>query len=99
MSYPIMAFITALSYQVSRRIKVKTIAKNIYLFAIPSFAMLFSLFICYLFGTYWFVHISGSTITYALTVCVFPFIGFDLIKIAITLGFSTVLRRAIRQVS
>lgn len=48
MSYPIMAFITALSYQVSRRIKVKTIAKNIYLFAIPSFAMLFSLFICYL---------------------------------------------------
>ena len=71
MSYPIMAFITALSYQVSRRIKVKTIAK-IFTYLLYRALPCYFPFICYLFGTYWFVHISGSTITYALTVCVFP---------------------------
>ncbi len=44
--------------------------------------------VAYLFGTVWFVIQAQCTITYALSVCVTPFIPFDLIKmvIAIVLG-------------
>lgn len=50
--------------------------------------------IAYLFGTVWFVIQSGSTLVYALRVCVFPFIPFDLIKmgIAIILGREVLAR-------
>lgn len=42
----------------------------------------------YIFGTAWFVLMMKCDIWYALTVCVFPFIPFDLVKIiiAVVLG-------------
>lgn len=35
----------------------------------------------YVFGTAWFVFQTGSTLTHALEVCVYPFIPLDLLKI------------------
>ncbi len=44
--------------------------------------------VAYLFGTVWFVIQAQCTVSYALSVCVMPFIPFDLIKmvVAIVLG-------------
>ena len=37
--------------------------------------------VAYAFGTVWFVYLMKCSVTYALTVCVYPFIGFDIEKI------------------
>jgi|GEM_PF-22873 len=37
--------------------------------------------VAYAFGTVWFVYLMKCSVTYALTVCVYPFIGFDIVKI------------------
>ena len=93
MAYPIMAFITSISYQISIKIKGNSSIKNILSIGLPTIGMVFSLFICYLIGTLWFSHVSGSTISYALSVCVVPFLAFDLIKIAIAIPLAAVLRK------
>lgn len=97
-AYPIMAFITSISYQLVRKIKHTKLKKHA-LIAVPALGMIFSLFICYLIGALWFTYISGSTIGYALTVCVYPFIPFDLIKILIAILLSTVLSRVTKQIT
>lgn len=53
-------------------------------------AMILTTAICYGFGTVWFVYQTGYTYAAALDVCVYPFIPFDLAKIAIAtfLGMS-----------
>ncbi|TAH66930.1 MAG: biotin transporter BioY, partial [Anaerolineaceae bacterium] len=66
--------------------------------AIATLGMIISLFICYLIGTLWFSYVSGSTIAYALTVCVFPFIAFDLLKIVLAITFGSLLRRVMRTI-
>lgn len=99
MAYPIMAFITALFYQLSKKIRSRSTSKKIPLIAFATLGMLFSLFICYLIGTLWFSYVSGTTIIYALSVCVFPFIALDIIKIIIAIGFGAILRRVTRQFS
>ena len=48
--------------------------------------------ILYLFGTVWFVHLVKCSYSYALTVCVYPFIVFDLVKIVV----GTLLGKAVR---
>ena len=48
--------------------------------------------IAYLFGTIWFVIQMGCAVSYALSVCVFPFIPFDIGKMVI----ATVLGRKVR---
>ena len=61
---------------------------------IISFAgMVLGTAVAYLFGTLWFVISSGATWTYALAVCVFPFIAIDIIKIII----SIIAGRAVRK--
>lgn len=46
-------------------------------------SIILGLMICYTFGTFWFVFISGSSsILAALSICVFPFIIPDLLKLA-----------------
>jgi biotin transport system substrate-specific component len=99
MAYPIMAFITALSYQLSKKVKSSSFTRNLSRIAIPAFGMLVSLFMCYLIGTLWFSYVSGSTIAYSLSVCVFPFIAFDLLKIALAISFGLVLRKVIDRIS
>lgn len=46
----------------------------------------------YLLGTVWFVILMKCGVLYALTVCVFPFIIFDAIKIAVALVLGTLIR-------
>ena len=42
------------------------------------------LFICYLFGTVWFVASTNSDVPYAISVCIVPFVPFDAAKILIS---------------
>ena len=42
------------------------------------------LLICYLFGTVWFVISTNADVSYAVGVCVFPFVPFDAVKIVIS---------------
>lgn len=49
---------------------------------LPSiFGMICGMLVAYLFGTIWFVIESGTALWYALTVCVFPFLIGDAVKI------------------
>jgi biotin transport system substrate-specific component len=53
--------------------------------------------VSYIFGTAWFVFQMGCTLTYALAVCVYPFIVFDLIKVVISVLVGGVLRERLIQ--
>jgi len=61
-------------------------------FPLTILAMIIGTAIAYAFGTIWFVIQMQCDITYALSVCVVPFIPFDLAKIAI----GTILGAAVR---
>lgn len=101
-AYPFMAFITSISYQLSKKGKPKSttsIIKSIPRLAIQTSGMIISVLVCYLIGTLWFSYLSGSTIAYSLTVCVFPFIAFDLLKIILALSFSVVLRKVLIKIT
>lgn len=82
-AYPIMAFITAMFYKYSKKHKIIGL----------TLGMLLSLAVCYLIGTLWFTHVSGTTFAAALAACVFPFAAFDLLKIALAVSFSVVIRK------
>lgn len=82
MAYPLMAFITALCYRYARKWKVPALISG----------MLVSLLLCYLFGSLWFTISTGSGFQKALTLCVYPFVLFDLIKIALAVSFSQIIR-------
>ncbi len=56
-------------------------------------AMIVSTAICYLFGTLWFMKQMECEFAYALSVCVFPFIPFDLGKIAIGTALGLAVRK------
>lgn len=96
MAYPIMAFITSVFYKFSDKFTKK--AKSIGYILLQVFGMLVSLFICYFIGTIWFCYVSGSKIAYALSVCVFPFIPFDLIKIIMAVVVAMVLKKIVIKV-
>ena len=51
-------------------------------------AGLLSLLLCYTFGTLQFLLLTDASVRTALTVCVFPFIPFDLFKLAAALYLS-----------
>lgn len=46
-------------------------------------SMIVGIIACYILGTSWFIHVTGSGLITALTMCVFPFIIGDLIKIVL----------------
>ena len=56
------------------------------------------LILCYLLGTIWFTFISGSGFTYALSVCVIPFIPFDIVKIVLATITSIVIKKTLRDI-
>ena len=60
---------------------------------VTSIGWVFGTAVAYFLGTIWFVHITHSTVMYALTVCVFPFIIADIAKIVI----GTILGREVRK--
>lgn len=83
MSYPIMAFNTALVYKLVKKNKLLAL----------SVGMLFSLALCYLIGTTWFTFVTANSFYAALTMCVFPFVLFDLVKIVLAVVISLVIRK------
>lgn len=52
-------------------------------------AILLGELICYTIGTIWFMFIAKTSFSYAMSVCVIPFIPFDIVKIifAIIIGY------------
>lgn len=51
---------------------------------------------CYLFGTVWFVQMTGARVGYALAVCVLPFILPDLVKFLLAALLAVRLERNIK---
>ncbi|MBR5970739.1 MAG: biotin transporter BioY [Lachnospiraceae bacterium] len=63
---------------------------------IQSAAMLLGLLLLYVLGTAWFVvSTEGMTVSAALSVCVFPFLPFDLLKIAAAIVAGNALHTAL----
>ncbi|MDF2539143.1 MAG: putative rane protein [Herbinix sp.] len=85
MAYPIMALVTSLFSSLFKKVKIVGLAAG----------MIFSLFLCYLIGTLWFSFSTNNEFYYALTVCVFPFVLFDLLKIVLAISVSMVIRKTV----
>ena len=83
MSYPIMTFVTSLSFRLTKKHKTLVLILG----------MIISLSICYLLGTLWFSHITGIGFLPSLTLCVAPYVLFDLLKIALATSFSSIIRK------
>ena len=63
--------------------------------------MLLGLLVCYAFGTAWFMVVypmggEGVGLWTALTWCVFPYVPFDMVKIALALALTSQLRRHVK---
>lgn len=58
-------------------------------------AMVAGTAVLYFFGTVWFVLMMECEVGYALSVCVVPFVPFDLVKIILASLFGGVLRNAL----
>jgi biotin transport system substrate-specific component len=57
--------------------------------------MFLGLAAAYLFGTAWFVYQMKVGVPYALAVCVWPFIPFDIVKIALGILVGSIVRKAV----
>ena len=85
MSYPFMALLTAFT--------VKKAGRHSVIFS--ALGMLSGQFLCYIFGTFWVVLITGSPFISALSTCVFPFLPLDLVKIALAAFSGATLRKTL----
>ncbi|MGM9550975.1 MAG: biotin transporter BioY [Clostridia bacterium] len=54
-----------------------------------------AMFVCYLFGTVWFIFITKSNILAALTMCVVPFIPIDAVKLVLAYIVAQPTRKAL----
>lgn len=84
-AYPIMALIIALNCKLIKKNKALALAVG----------MTTALLVCYLLGTAWFTVLTDKSFYTALTLCVFPFIAFDIIKIILAITFSMLLRKTL----
>lgn len=64
---------------------------------IVAIGMVFATLVVYALGTVWFVFQMKCDVLYALTVCVFPFLIGDAIKIAISIVLGSILRKRLLQ--
>ena len=85
MSFPLVALITALAGSKFRKYKALALTCG----------MLLSLFLCYLLGTAWFCLITDNSFMYALSICVYPFVLFDLAKLALSVSLGMGIRKAL----
>ncbi len=60
--------------------------------------MLLGTAVLYVFGTAWYCFVSGNTLAVALTYCVIPFLGVDLIKIVAASALTTAIVPALRRI-
>lgn len=82
-AYPIMALVTSLFYYSVKKHKIIALALG----------MSISLILCYVIGTSWFTFVTGNDFYTSLTLCVFPFVLFDVIKIILAISVSTLIRK------
>ena len=85
-AFIIMAFISGLVFEKSKGNVV-----------ISGIGMIVATAVAYLFGTVWFVIEMKCEFMYALSVCVFPFVVFDLIKIVIALVLGKAVKFALNK--
>jgi biotin transport system substrate-specific component len=52
--------------------------------------------VLYFFGTLWFIIMMKCDVAYALTICVLPFIPFDLIKIVLAIIVGSAIKKALK---
>ncbi len=83
MAYPLMSFLPALGYKYVKKNKVIGL----------TLGMVISLLLCYFFGTLWFTFVSGTGFNDALILCVYPYVPFDLVKIAVSVVLGVSLRK------
>lgn len=57
---------------------------------------LFGLLCCYLLGTLWYMHVSNVSFVPAITVCVLPYVIFDIVKIVIVCILGPILKKNIK---
>lgn len=72
------------------------IEKSHYKIGLSVLGMIIGMLAAYLFGTVWFIFQSGCSLWYALTVCVFPFLIGDGIKIAVAAKIGPLIRNALQ---
>ena len=60
-------------------------------------AMGLGLVVCYAFGTAWFCFQAESDLLPALTMCVFPFIPGDLVKMVVAIAVGPMLRNRLKK--
>lgn len=60
-------------------------------------AMLLGAGVCYLFGTVWFMVVTGSSLWMSLLYCVFPFLPGDAVKIALASVLALKLKQRLRK--
>lgn len=87
MAYPLMALCTSLFYKIS--------GKKVKLFSLI-LGMVLALILCYTIGSLWFAYITDTSFSYALSVCVVPFVLFDLVKIGLAAFTGLLIKRLIR---
>ena len=59
--------------------------------------MILGLVVCYLFGTFWLAHEAGMTLSAAAAAGVWPFVGFDCIKIAVSVALGRAVRNGLEK--
>lgn len=64
---------------------------------ISGLGLVLGIAVSYALGTAWFVFQMGCELGYALAVCVYPFIVFDLIKVVISVVIGSLLRKRLTQ--
>ena len=94
--YVFLALLTGLIFALAG----KTHARGVRLLLLQTIGMLLGLFVCYFFGTLWFTlykSTDGMTFAQALSVCVVPFLSFDLAKIAAALVAGNAIGGALKK--
>ena len=61
-------------------------------------AMVLGVAVCYAIGTAWFMHLTGRGLVSCMSICVLPFIPFDLAKIAVSVVLSLRLRQPMKRI-
>ena len=59
--------------------------------------MALGLLLCYVFGTAWFMHLTGMSLMVSLGYCVFPFLPGDAVKILLAATLAPRLQTALKQ--
>ena len=64
---------------------------------ITGLGMFLGLVICYAFGTVWFMKLMSTGLAESLTMCVWPFIPLDIVKIVLGVFLGTIIKRSLNK--